>query len=114
MSNATPCRPGMTFEQCERAIGLLSAGMSARDIAWHFQRHKSTISQLLNRFQQTGNVADRPRSGRPRKTSPREERFLMTSSRGNRFLSRNATGTRVCDRTVRNRLQAARLKACCP
>ena len=89
---------------------MLTAGMSARDVAWHFQRHESTLSGLLNRFQQTGNVADRPRSGRPRKTTPREDCFLTTSSRRNRFLFspklgrllRNATGTRVCDRTVRS------------
>ena len=110
----------MTFKQRERAIGILTADMSTRDIARHFQRHESTISRLLNRFQQTGNVADRPRLGRPRKTTLREDRFLTTSSRRNRFLSsrnlgrllRNTTGTRVCDRTVRNRLHAARLKAC--
>ena len=87
MSNVIPRRPGMAFEQRERAIGMLTAGMSARDVARHFQRHESTISRLLNRFQQTGNVADRPRSGRPRKTTPRENRFLTTSSRRNRFLS---------------------------
>ena len=122
MSNVIPRRPGMTFEQPERAIGMHTAGMSARDVARHSQRHESTISRLLNRFQQTGNVADRPRSGRPRKTTPREDRFLTTSSRRNRFLSsrksgrwrRNAIGTRVCDRAVRNRLHAARLKACRP
>ena len=70
-------------EQCERAISMLTAGMSARDVARHFQRHESIISRLLNRFQQTGNVADRPRSGRPRKSAPREDRFLTTSSRCN-------------------------------
>ena len=122
MSNVIPRRPGMTLEQRERAIGMLTAGRSARDVARHFQRHESTISRLLNRFQQTGKVADRPRSGRPLKTAPREDRFLTTSSRRNRFLSsrklgcllRNATGTRVCDRTVRNRLHAAQLKMCRP
>ena len=122
MSNVIPRRPGMTFEQRGRPIGMLTTGMSARDVARHFQRHKSTISRLLTRFQQTGNVTDRPRSGRPRKTTPREDRFLTTSSRRNRFLySRklgrllgNATGTRVCDRRVSNRLHAARLKACRP
>ena len=73
------------------------------------------ISLLLNRFQQTGNVGDRPRSGRPRKS---EYHFLTTSSRSNRFLPsrilgcllKNATGTWVCDKTVRNRLNAAWLK----
>ena len=74
----------MTFEQRERAIGMLTAGMSARDIAWHFQPYESTISPLLNRFQQTEMVADWPRSGRRRKTTPHEDRFLMNSSGRNR------------------------------
>ena len=121
MSTVIPRRPGMTFKQRERAIGMLTAGMSARDVARHFQRHESTISRLLNRFQLNGNVEDRPTSGRPRKTKPRGDRFLTTSSRRNRFLPsrklgrllRNATGTRG-DRTVRNRLHAARLTACRP
>ena len=111
-------RPGMTFKQSERATGMLTACMSAKDVARHFQRHKATISPLLNRFLLTWNVPDRPRSGRLRKTTLREDRFLTTSSRHNRFLStrklgrlqRNATCTRVCDRTVRDRIHAARLK----
>ena len=92
MSNIIPCRPGMTFEQRERAIGMLTAGMLARDVARHFQRHKSTISRLLNRFQQSGNVTDRPRSGRPRKTMTWEDSFLTTSSGCNRFLSSRKLG----------------------
>ena len=91
MPNVIPRRPGMMFEQRERAIGMLIAGMSARN-ARHYQRHESKISRLLNRFQQTGNVADRPRSGRPRKATPQEDRFLTTSSRRNRFLSRRKLG----------------------
>ena len=51
-------------EQRERPIGMLTTGMSARNVVRHFQLHESTISPLLNRFQQTGNVADRPRSDR--------------------------------------------------
>ena len=82
----------MTFEQRERAIGMLTAGMSAKDVARHFQLHESTISRLLNRFQQSGNVADRPKSGRPRKSTPREDRFHSTSSRRNRFLSSRKLG----------------------
>ena len=73
MSNVIPRRPRMTVEQRKRAIGMLTAGMSARDVARHFQRLESTISLLLNRFQQTGNVAERPKSGRLRKTTPPEE-----------------------------------------
>ena len=80
MSNIIPRWPGMTFEQREKAIGMLTASMSARDVARHFRCHKLKISQLLNRFQQTGNVVDRPMSDRPRKTTQREDRFLTTSS----------------------------------
>ena len=38
------CRPGMRFEQRERAIGMLTTGMLTIDVARHFQRHESTIS----------------------------------------------------------------------
>ena len=92
MSNAIPRWPGMMFKQCERAIGMFTADMSARDFAWIFQCHKSTISRLLNRFQQTGNVTDQPRSDRPRKTMPPEDSFLKTSSQRNRFLSSRKLG----------------------
>ena len=68
-------RPGMTSEQRERAIGMVTAGMLARDVAPRFQPHESTINRLLNRFQQTGNVTDRPRSGRPLKTMLRKTVF---------------------------------------
>ena len=36
MSNVILRQPGMTFEQRKRAIGMLTAGMSARDVARHF------------------------------------------------------------------------------
>ena len=38
------CRPGMLFEQRERAIGMLTAGMLARDVARHLPSHESLIS----------------------------------------------------------------------
>ena len=75
MSNVIPRRPGMTFEQRESAIGMLTAIMSARDVARHFQRHESTITRLLNRFQQAWKVAHRSRSGRARNTTPRGDPF---------------------------------------
>ena len=120
MSNVIPRQPGMTFEQRERAICMLTAGMSTRDVPQYFKRHKSTMSRLLNRFQQTGNMADRPRSGRPCKTMPREPVFsrlhlnAIDSSRKLGCLLRNATGTRVCDRIVWNRLDATRLETLRP
>ena len=101
-------RQGMTLEERQKAVGMLHAGMSARAVARHFNRHESTISRLRNRLRETGRVNNRPRSGRPRKTTPREDRHITTLSQRNRFISSgkiardlmNTTGTRVCLRTV--------------
>ena len=43
-------RQGMTLEERQRAIGMLHAGMTARAVARHFNRHESTISRLRNRL----------------------------------------------------------------
>lgn len=109
--------PGMTLDRRQMAIGMLNAGVTAREVARQFNVNESTISRLKTRYQLTGNVKDMPRSGRPRKTTLAEDRYIVVTSRRNRFMCsrrlaesvRNATGTRVCDRTVRNRLRAARL-----
>ena len=111
-------RNGMTSDQRERAIGMLNAGSSVRDVARHFGYHERTIHRLKTKFNQTGSVSDRPRSGRPRKTTGRQDRYIVTSSRRNRFMSRRrladrllrATGTRISVQTVQNRLRAAGLR----
>lgn len=80
-------RAGMALEQPQMAIGKLTAGMKVRDVARNFRVNEGTIGRLKRRFHETGRVADRPRSGRPRKTTPSEDRFIVTSSRRNRFMS---------------------------
>ena len=72
MPNVIPCQPEMTFEQHERAIGMLTA-------------------RMLADFSKLG-TSRTDRSVRPRKTRPREDRFLTTSSRRNRFVSSRKLG----------------------
>lgn len=86
ISNGT-LHPGKTLEKRQRAVDMFMAGILARDVARHFNRDESTISRLRQLLQQTGNVADRPRLVRPRKTTPREESFITTSFRRNRLMS---------------------------
>ena len=96
-------RPGLSENERQRAIGMLTAGCSQRDVAQEFNVHPSTICRLLNRFRTTGNVSDRQRSGRPRKTTVRQDRFIVTTSRRNRFMAaprvaeelHRATGVRL-------------------
>jgi hypothetical protein len=43
----------------------------------HSRVNHSIIVRLMQRFHQTGNVTDRPRAGRPRKTMLREDRLFV-------------------------------------
>ena len=69
--------PRLNADSRQRALGNLEAGMDARQVARAFGVHVSTIYRLTDRFLQNNNVVDRPRSGRPRVTSQRQD---VTSS----------------------------------
>ena len=59
-----------------RAIGMLEGGMSVNAVAITFGVHRSTIWRLSERPRATGSVLNRPRSGRPKALTAREERYL--------------------------------------
>jgi transposase len=100
-----------------RIVGMSSAGMSLRQIGAQVGHHSSTISRILKKHRETNDVIDRKRSGRPRCTSEREDRALLRHVRRHPFAQSNALkrawlpNRRICDRTVRNRLKAAGLRA---
>ena len=102
-----------------RAIGLLQAGQTQRQVAGQLNISQSVVSRLWNRFQQTGNVSERSRFGRPRCTTARQDRYLGNLARRQRFQSalrlnsdfRQATGRQISTQTVRNRLHLANLCA---
>ncbi len=53
----------------ERAIGMLTAGMSTRDFAHELNVNFSTISRLQRRFREFGSISNRPHNCRPRVTT---------------------------------------------
>jgi transposase len=59
----------LTVMQRAIAIGELQAGRRDKDVAQTFGVDVRTIRGLLLRYQQTNDVKDRHRSGRPRITS---------------------------------------------
>ena len=77
--------------QRNKACGMLEAGMSSRAIAYHFGISKRSIERLRVRERQTGSVKDRPKSGRPRKTSFAENRRIKTIHLMNRLQSASKT-----------------------
>ena len=54
----------------ERAVGMLSAGMSTRAVARELNVNFSTISHLQQHFREFGTTSNRPHNRRPRVASP--------------------------------------------
>lgn len=105
----------LTMEQCLRALGRLEAREPAARVARVFNVHEHTIRRLRNRHVQTGSVADRQRSGRPRGTSRRQDRQIVLTHLRDRFTvpantARNTIGLggcRISADTVRRRLRVS-------
>ena len=58
--------PRLSEPERSGAIGMLKAGVRVSDVARYHNCHPSTIQRLRDRYQATGTVKDRRRSGQPR------------------------------------------------
>ena len=77
--------PRLSRQQREQAIGRLHAGQAARVIANDFNCSIRTIERLRQRFNATNSTNDRPRSGRPQVTTPRQNRYILRQHLNDRF-----------------------------
>ena len=68
--------PRLSNLEKARAIGQVEAGVPQNQVAALFGVSPGTISKLKAKFRETGDVKDRPRSGRPKMTTPQEDRFI--------------------------------------
>ena len=104
-----------------RILGMLEGGRSRRDVAAQFNVCQATLSNLIRRYNETHEVKDRHRSGRPRATTPQEDRRIRLLSLRSRTTP--ATTIRATIRnerrvqqglsvqTVRNRLHESGLRS---
>ena len=108
--------PRLSTEERNRAVGMLAAGISAHRVAAAFNCSHTTIINLDHRLQATGRVEYRPRPGRARCTTAREDRQLVLTHLRNRFLSaaESARQMGISDWTVRLRLQTTGLRRLYP
>lgn len=109
--------PRLSLAERHQALGMLEAGASQQDVAARFQCHRNTVSRLLSRHRESVEVSDRPRSGRPRVTTPGEDRWIVVTHLRNRRQTAVDTsqslpdGRQIHPNTVRNRLRGAGLRA---
>ena len=109
----------LTDVQSCRAIALLMQGQRQQQVANHFGVNVSTVERLVRRLRETGHLADRPRSGRPRVTSRRQDRTIRLAHLRNRQLTAtetalNTVGThhrQISPKTVGSRLREIGLRA---
>ena len=106
----------------ERASGMLQGGMRTADVARAINCNVRTVRRLRQHYRETGRIADHPRSGRPRVTTPAQDWYIRTSHLRDRYRMATITaqvtpGTHnpsISTQTVRNRLREAGLRACRP
>ena len=92
----TGAMPRLPANMGQRALGMLQAGLSQWRVAVLLHCHSSTITRLYQRFVNTGDVQDRPRTERPRVTTPAQDANILNGHRRNRFRfsTETARGTR--------------------
>ena len=105
--------PRLTEQQRHNAIGRLQGGQTQLQVANALRVSRQTISNLWRRYNGTGTVRDRPRSGGPSVTTHAQDRFIRLRHLRDRFTTATSTSTqipglrRISGQTVRNRLRAA-------
>lgn len=111
-------RRHLTREEMLRAVGMLEAGLTQREIAVAVNTQPSVVCRLWARYRATGDVAERHR-GRYRVTTQRQDRFLQNAARRQPQITARQLVVRlhtehqvvISDQTARRRLHEANLRA---
>jgi transposase len=108
--------PRLSEDQRNNAIGRLQAGEIQTHVSRVLNVSQSNISRLWDRYQQQGSTHDRPRSGRPRVTTPAQNRHIRLRHLRDRLTTATSTAAaipgqrRISHQTVRNRLLEAGIR----
>lgn len=103
-----------------KMLVLHEEGYSSREIAVRLKCSHSTVTRLIQKVKECGQLEDRKRSGRPRKSSVGQDRMLRRTSLANRKLTspelaarwRESCSVDVSTSTVRRRCLSFGLRGC--
>ena len=70
-------------------VGQYRAGVKQRDIAVNMHCSQSTVSRTISKFRNHQTLKNLPKSGRPKVTTPREDRSMVRYALRQRFSTGN-------------------------
>lgn len=102
-----------------RIIFLHEEGLSHRQIAERLDINHSTVTRTIQRRNETGSVETRPRSGRPRVTNERQDRYIAQVVRRSRSVTVSSLRSHyqatyhqiISNATIRRRVIATGLRS---
>lgn len=104
-------KPSLTVEKRAKIVALHECGFSEREISLKVNVSKTGVHQSISKFKISGNYTDLKRSGRPRKTSVRDDHVMRrmvtrspTTSCNKIRAALAAKGTNVSLSTISRRL----------
>ncbi len=77
----------VSYVENSRPIGQIEACISQNQVAANFWVSPSAVSKWKTNYCATGDMKDRPQSGKPRTTTPQEDKFVTLSALWNQRLS---------------------------
>ena len=114
----------LTERERLRVVQLKSEGLTHRTIANLIGCTNSTVSSLMKKVNEEGTIRDRDRSGRPRKTTENDDRYLSilakqdptqtvkqlaeTIATGGASVSPNTVLRRLREKGIRSRIQRSK------
>lgn len=99
-------------------IAFRSEGMTFREIARRVNLTKDAVQRAVKKFERTGSITRLKGSGRPRKTTLREDILIVREVKKDRFIAsrqirRNLPQLNVTPRTIRRRIvESGIFKSC--
>jgi transposase len=100
----------LTPTERARMCGQFEGGTSINKLAKEWKVDKKTVRSVVRKGQVDGNFNDKPRSGRPKKTSPREKRTMKIKSVKDRFLTGKAMAIKEAPNFTKNRVSVTSAK----